>query len=165
MFNKLCGKDAAKNIILATTKWDQVQQDVGDQREGQLAGTFWQDLIRIGSRTVRFSRTTQSAWAVVDSIVDEDPINDVLIQQELVDLLKILPETEAGNTLRYTLHEMLDTYKKAARQLQQDVKESNGEEGRQRLAEMEGRMRDTVAQIRQIQIPISRRIMKIMHLL
>jgi hypothetical protein len=52
-----------------------------------------------------------------------------------------------------------------ARQLQQDVKEANGEEERQRLAEMEGRMRETVAQIGQMQIPISRQILKFLHLL
>lgn len=43
MFKKLCGNDALKNVILATTMWDRVSQSEGDARELELTSTmdFW----------------------------------------------------------------------------------------------------------------------------
>lgn len=39
MFKKLCGKDAMKNVILATTMWGKVSSEEGAQRETQLTNT------------------------------------------------------------------------------------------------------------------------------
>jgi hypothetical protein len=36
MFEKLCGKNALRNIILITTMWDEVDEALGLQREKQL---------------------------------------------------------------------------------------------------------------------------------
>ena len=160
MFNKLCGDEAARNVILVTTKWGHVVPDTGEKRAQQLEQSFWQDTLRVGSRHIRFLSTLESAWRIVNAITERDSINDVFIQRELVDLLKILPETDAGNELRYTLQELLRTYQKAANQLRRDGKDVDGQEERQRLAEVEERLRATIVQIQEIRVPLSRRILK-----
>jgi hypothetical protein len=164
MFNKLCGNEAARNVILVTTKWDQVAKPTGESRERQLENSFWQEILRVGSRNLRFRHTRESAWEIVDAIIERNSINDVFIQRELVDLMKILPETDAGNVLRYTLKELLETYKSAANQLRRDEKEANGEDEKQRLADIEERLRGTIAQIREMRVPLSRRILKFLGL-
>jgi hypothetical protein len=53
MFQKLCGDDALKNVILVTTMWSQVDVDVGRKREDELhqSSEFWKPLIELGART------------------------------------------------------------------------------------------------------------------
>jgi predicted GTPase len=43
MFKKLCGRNALKNVILATTMWDYDQPPKGEEREEELKSTheFW----------------------------------------------------------------------------------------------------------------------------
>jgi hypothetical protein len=70
MLNKLCGNDASQNVILATTKWDEISEEVGRRRERQLSDTYWKEMLDKGSRMARFTNTRESAWAVVDLIVN-----------------------------------------------------------------------------------------------
>ncbi|KAH7906929.1 P-loop containing nucleoside triphosphate hydrolase protein [Hygrophoropsis aurantiaca] len=102
MFTKLIGDDAAKNVILATTKWGDVEKDVGERREEQLRANFWKDMINQGSRTAQFHNTYESAWAIINLIVDDNPVDALQIKNELVQLEKLIPETEAGQTLHAT---------------------------------------------------------------
>jgi len=104
---KLCGDEALKNIILTTTKWGDISADVGQRREQELCDTYWKKLLAQGSKMARFTDTHESAWAIVDLIINKDPV-DVLDQQDLVDLRNIL-ESESGETLRYMLLEGNDS--------------------------------------------------------
>jgi len=78
--------------------------------------------------------------------------------------MKILPETDAGNALRFTLKELLETYKSAANQIRRDEKEANSQDEKQRLADVEERLRGTIAQIKEMRVPLSRRILKFLGL-
>lgn len=55
MFKKLCGPDALSNVILATTMWEQVTEDVGVAREKELMSTpdFWGWMVGKGSQVYR----------------------------------------------------------------------------------------------------------------
>jgi DNA repair exonuclease SbcCD ATPase subunit len=55
MFQKLCGKNALKNVVLATSFWDQVDPDRASRREKELRESkeFWGQMIERGSRVVR----------------------------------------------------------------------------------------------------------------
>ena len=57
MFKKLCGPDALKNVILATTMWDRVSEAEGAAREKELTSTadFWGWMVSQGSRVHRHS--------------------------------------------------------------------------------------------------------------
>jgi len=161
MFGKLCGDEAARNIVLATSKWDMVKSDLGEDRERQLA-VFWQDLIHHGSRMARFSGTHESAWRIIDSITVRDRVNDVLIQRELVDLMKFLPETQAGITLRLTLSELLEAQKKVAQDIQNG---GNDEYARQLNADAGDLLWKISSQIQQLNVPLSKRIQRMFGLL
>jgi hypothetical protein len=50
MFGKLCGTESADRVILATTKWRDVPDDVGLRRENQLAVNYWKGMLTQGSR-------------------------------------------------------------------------------------------------------------------
>jgi hypothetical protein len=158
MFDKLCGDNALKNVILATTKWGDIELDVGQRRERQLSDTYWKKMLAQGSQMTRFMGMHDSALATISLILSKDPV-DALIQEELVDLQKILPETEAGKTLRYTLQELLEAQTKSAQQLQKE-NETQGNEGlRQRQEETLKQLRSTLQQIRELEVPLGRRIL------
>jgi len=120
MFHKLCGEDALSSVVLGTTKWSEVNEAVGDDRLKQLENNFWKEMIQGGSKVFKFDKTYESAWNMVNHLLRKHHLNyDVLqLQQELVDLHKIIPDTDAGKELRYTLEQLLKIQKDKATQEQ-----------------------------------------------
>lgn len=157
MFRKLCGDDAIKNVILGTTKWGDVRKEVGYRREQQLAQEHWKHMLDKGAEMARFGDTHKSALTIVDLILKREVANALLIQHELVDLQQLLPETEAGKTLRYTLQELLQAQQDMSERLQRG---EGGQEEQERYKETQNQIRSTLEQIRELKIPLSRRIMK-----
>jgi exonuclease VII small subunit len=126
MFAKLCGDDATKKVILATTMWDLVQGNEGERHETQLKERYWKGMLVGGSKVVRFRGTHESAWEIVDMIVkmDEGPSSrsPLLIQEEMVDLHQQLGETQAGIALYDTLQKLLAEQREKIRQLKEEAK-------------------------------------------
>lgn len=104
----LCGDSAVRNVILATTKWDDVGEEVGFKNEQKLVSTVWKDMIKHGSTLMRFDPSSESAWTIINLILDKQPVDFLLIQTELVRLDEIVAQTAAGQTLRWTLKELLE---------------------------------------------------------
>jgi hypothetical protein len=98
MFQKLCGPGALQNVILTTTMWDDVDEALGLMREEELRTQFWKSMITFGSRMARFRYTHDSAWDIIDKFADTNR-RPVLLQQEMVDEGKDLPNTTAGTGL------------------------------------------------------------------
>ena len=119
IFHHLCGDKALARVVLGTTKWGEVDVNVGERREQQLAKTFW-NLTASGSKLLRFHNTESSARAFLDAIIgqlefggNEESLNNVLlIQNEIVDLERRIPETAEGKELRHTLKQLLEIRKK-----------------------------------------------------
>ena len=140
MFRKLCGDEALKNVVLATTKWDDVTPEVGQQREIQLREDFWKEMIQYGSVMMQVGTDPEhSPWNIIDKILSNPTIESVLIQRELVELQKIIPQTKAGGELRYTLQQILE---------KREGNESLSKEDRDAL----------VRQISQLKVPLGVRI-------
>ncbi|KAG6820497.1 hypothetical protein H0H93_016304 [Arthromyces matolae] len=158
MFYKLCGPDASKNIVLATTKWGEIMGDVGDRREQQLRDEHWKDIIGRGSTMARFERTQTSAQKIIKDILARDAITSVQIQSELVDIDKLLAETAAGQTLRYSLKDLLELQKRMAVQL----RAQGGEDVRDQIIENDNKIRGLLAQIRALNIPLPRKILRML---
>jgi len=123
MFHQLCGDKALARVVLGTTNWGEVNKDVGDRREAQLANTFWDNMTASGSKLLRFDRTESSARAFLDAIFEQLKfggnqeilgVNVLQIQSELVELERKIPETAAGKELRYTLKQLLEMQKEEA---------------------------------------------------
>lgn len=100
MFKKLCGDNAYKSCVLATTMWSQVDQAEGERREKELMQTseFWGSMAKRGSIVRRYLNNQNSAHEIIDYILSlhfKDPL--VLdIQDELVTQKKSIEDTSAA---------------------------------------------------------------------
>nr|ACZ59445.1 hypothetical protein [Pleurotus ostreatus] len=117
MFAQLCGTAAADRVILVTTMWGRVKQDVGAKREEELKSKFWKDMIDKKAKVARFEASFDSAWAIIGRVYEPLEREAVLLQEELADLQKKLSETGAGKTLYNTLQKQLDEEKRLLKEL------------------------------------------------
>ncbi|KAG6820492.1 hypothetical protein H0H93_016299, partial [Arthromyces matolae] len=151
MFYKLIGQDATKNVVLATTKWSDIPEDVGGRREDQLRDRHWTYLLKLGADLKRFRDTRESGWDIIQHIIDQardSPTTDfVAIQNELVEVKKMLPETEAGQALLYTLEELLQNQRLASAQLRKD---GNSSEVKAMMHDTDAKIRSTLSQINEL---------------
>src|SRR5271154_3227602 len=99
LFKMLCGSKATRNVIFVTTMWDRVRKEVGQQREEDLKKQQWLPMVELGSMVARFERTFESAWNIIDRIVQELPADALRLQEEIVDLHLPLGKTEVGTLL------------------------------------------------------------------
>ena len=101
MFEELTGSGSAKNVVLATTMWDKLPKDVnGDQREKGLKEEYWNAMIDHGAAVERFLNTSDSAWSLVDNMVQKNvPKAGLLFQEERVDQKKHFVQTSARQAL------------------------------------------------------------------
>ncbi|KAG6833285.1 hypothetical protein H0H87_009460, partial [Tephrocybe sp. NHM501043] len=156
-FSKLCGPSAIKNVVLATTKWGDIPQPLGDEREKLLRDHHWKDMLDHGSVMFRHEGTQTSAQIIVDQILAQEPLDAVQIQKELIDLNKVLAETEAGLSLFCSLNELLETQKKTAARLRGH--ESSHPDLRRFMLETDQKIRTTLQQIKRLNHPsLSKRI-------
>jgi hypothetical protein len=115
MFAELTGPKSAKNVILATTKWDKLhfQLDRGDGVEKGLEESYWNVMIHHGAAVERFFNTSDSAWSIVDNIVNKnDRKAALLFQEERVDQKKPFKKTSAGQALSLRFDQLLERQKK-----------------------------------------------------
>ena len=159
VFSHLCGDSALDKVILATTMWNRVEEKEGTGRESDLREKFWKKMIGKGSTVFRFTRTHESAWEIVHHILQPRilPLS-LLIQRELVDLQKRLPETEAGQCLRRALERLLEEQKGIARRLEGDQDLQRDEGLREKYEANQSEIRSTLVQIKNLKIPLGRRI-------
>jgi hypothetical protein len=68
---KACGQKA--NVIVATTMWDEVKDDIGLSREQELAAEDWKDLLQNGCSIQRFEKSCESAWHIIGNLADKHP--------------------------------------------------------------------------------------------
>ena len=117
IFHQLCGDEALSKVrvVLGTTKWKQMNEGIGENRERQLAKIFWSTMTASGSKMLRFDRTEKSARAFLDAILCQlkfgkngEILNDnvLQIQKEIVDLSRRIPETAAGKRLCYSVEQL-----------------------------------------------------------
>ena len=111
VFQKLCGDDALRNVVLCTTKWSDVEEEDGEGRTEELVHGYWKEMIEHKSTVHALKNCCQSAWNVVDLIIESnrEKMRALQIQKELVDDHKLIPDTEAGRELRYNLKNLIKT--------------------------------------------------------
>ena len=163
MFGELCGDQAVKKVVLATTMWDKVQQDTGIRREKELFDNYWKTMINYGASTARFSNTTDSAWKIVDIILKQHETEVLLLQEEIVDLKRALNETQAGKTLYSDLQRLLAEQRDTVRSLAEQARgESNPQLAHQLEAELKNIQKDfekTFGEIKNLKVPLGKKLM------
>jgi hypothetical protein len=109
IFEMVCGPGALKNVILVTTMWNTIDMATGSQREEELRTDFWQSMITSGSRIARFESTYQSAWKILNQFTgDALPL---LLQKEMVEENKTLPQTTAGSAHFQWLRQLVTQFR------------------------------------------------------
>jgi hypothetical protein len=120
MFRKLCGEDPLRNVILATTFWDKVSGQVGEEREAELRvkPEFWGSMIQRGSQVTRFT-DRDSALKIMELLLPNNPL-PLEIQLELVDQSKNLVETAAGKSVNEELNRLEKIHKDQLQQIKEE---------------------------------------------
>lgn len=122
-FENLCGKNMFRNIVLTTTMWDDVSQDTGETREGELRDKFWKGMLTRGSTIARFERTRDSAFRAIRPLLDAaNDRHQLLLRKEVLDIELSLCATPAGQKLRPGLQAMT----KQQRELQEKILQQLG---------------------------------------
>ena len=82
----------------------------------QLKEEHWKEMIKGESTVHKFELSQKSAWDVIALIIEKDrhgKMAALQIQKEMVEGRKLIPETEAGRQLRYSLDELLKFFEQA----------------------------------------------------
>jgi hypothetical protein len=155
LFQKLCGEKLYGDkfyecVILTTTMWAEEPQPndpeevVFQERQAQLEQEYWADMIAGGARPERFRGTRESAWEILDSVINaaaERQRNRIVleIRQELVDLAKPVPATKAGQHLHGIVEEIVQRQAELLNQLRDELdKTSDADVLRELIGELHG---------------------------
>ena len=145
-------------LILGTTKWgsDDARRAKREHKLDSLTSYYWSKLIKDGAKVCRFTGSQDSAWMMVEAILDDKnnspPLHrtEVLqIQEELVRAKKLVPDTEAGQKLCYSLDQLLQTLKNKNSTDSPSIETLN----RAQIAAIH-------AQIKALHIPLSQRVLR-----
>ncbi|KAF9555458.1 hypothetical protein CPC08DRAFT_765907 [Agrocybe pediades] len=159
MFNHMCGKAALKRVIIGTTKWRRTPPEIGNKHEKELKQEHWRPMLAKNAEAMRFEDSYDSALSFIKQIIRKEILRICLrIQQEMVDDKKIIPETQAGMQLRYTLQEVLDMQRKML-DLEKAMAEGSSDDAAQKAHEETTRKMDALMlQIEQLKIPFLRKL-------
>ncbi|KAI8303891.1 hypothetical protein K4K61_006617 [Colletotrichum sp. SAR11_59] len=129
MFQKLCGQDALKNVILATTMWEDVKAELGNKREEELKNKseFWGGMMNKGSTVLRHQNTQESALRLVKHFVEKAPEEATTVlelQKEMVDHGRSLDQTGAGQEVDGGLAKQRESQKSHLEELQKELEEA-----------------------------------------
>ena len=129
MFEKLCGTNTLKNVIVLTTFWDQVGLEIGEDRERQMQSKFFKGVVDGGARFMRHDRTAASARAVLSYVFAELAPVVTQIQIEMGVEGRTLAETAAGMVQQEEIERIIAKHREEVWSLKAEidtVKESNG---------------------------------------
>jgi hypothetical protein len=88
---KLSHPEIVRRVVLATVKGDGVTQLQAERRENKLKDNTWQKAVEGGAQMCRFMDTKDSAWGIVDMILERGTIELSCIQKELEEICTMLP--------------------------------------------------------------------------
>ena len=152
VFRSLCGKDALKHVVICTTKWSTIsKEEEAESRTEQLKEKYWKEMIEGGSIVHKFQDSQNSAWDVIAPIVEKGrygKMDALQIQEEMVEGRKLIPETEAGRQLRYSLDQLLKFFEQAS------SKDSS------RRRELDAKIAAIRKQMRVKRVPVTQRILE-----
>ena len=128
MFRKLCGDEALKNVVVVTSRWDDVQEkdrEAMGKREKELMetpGKFFEPLIAAGGRFLRHDNTARSARRIMEAFLKNEPI-PLQIQVEMRNG-KTLEETAAGSELAAEMKKLMDKHSSEMKNLKEEMAEA-----------------------------------------
>ncbi|KAF9533613.1 P-loop containing nucleoside triphosphate hydrolase protein [Crepidotus variabilis] len=169
MFGALCGTDAAKRVTLVSTMWDKAKTETEEarvaMREEELKDKFWSPMLKHGAHVKRFDNTTETAWEIISSIIDQDGLRQrLLFQEEIVDLDRALEETEAAKAVYSQYQALLLQHKANLEQLQRASKTTSSanrkmlDAAENQKQEMQGEVKRISEQAKTLGVPLGKRM-------
>lgn len=151
MFERICGDNALSNVVLLTTMWDKLRDEVeGLNRDQELREDFWSLMEEKGSYIARSDGSKEMAEAMIAMLLEKDSV--VLeIQRELHEK-KRLHETAAGQIMLPELQSRMSETDEYIRSLEARIREAERQRDKaqaeslekQRRAARDQRRRDEV---------------------
>ncbi|KAL0954456.1 hypothetical protein HGRIS_003432 [Hohenbuehelia grisea] len=165
MFSELCGDEAARGVVLATTMWGKLKSpEVGTKRLNELLKTTWKPMIESGSCADQFLDGYQSAWNIIDLVIERWKTRTVLLQEEMVNLKKRLGETSAGDTLYAAIQEAWAGQREILQGLRERTSKLDNPDSElvrhleAQYNKLQERIDSTFEQMIKMKIPLTRRI-------
>jgi hypothetical protein len=124
MFKEMCGIEAAKNVAIVTSMWDEVDKGRGEAREKELKSQFFKPILDQGAQLFRNDNTQQSALRIVAHFIENQPV-PLRIQQEIVGEHKYLDKTGAGVELLKELDKQKELYRDEINALKEEMNGTN----------------------------------------
>ena len=142
--------------------WDKIDEAIGQEREKELRGLYWKSMIKLGSTTVRYRNTKDSAWEILDTVLQSGHNRHaVLLQKEMVEMKRQLNETEAGRTLYTALELLVKRRQEALDEIQAASTGQTDQELLKRLQdecdEIQRQLDITIADLLKMQISVGKR--------
>ncbi|KAF9766006.1 hypothetical protein IL306_001627 [Fusarium sp. DS 682] len=149
-FKQLCGNDALKRVVLATTMWDQVTSiSEAEDRELELKQKpeFWGWMLSKGSSCYRYQNTSESAKEIVNSLCGHDQPVTTALQTQLVDERRTLDQTSAGQEVQGDLIREREKFEEKLRKLEKDMREARDLETQQIIQEERDRYKRLIEKV------------------
>lgn len=167
MFGELCGGHAVKKVVLVTSMWDEAyssgMQEMYLQQEKELFDNDWKLMIDYGATTARFTNSPESAWKLIATCLRNQEAEVLLLRGELLELRRTLNETQVGKTLYSDLQKLLAEQRDILRSLAQQARDETslhfGVQLEADLKRIQMRFDKTFEEMRNLNIPIGKRIM------
>ena len=138
MFRKLCGDNALQNVVIVTNMWGEVDPQIGNAREAELAreDIFFKPVIEKGARMARHANTVPSAEAILRLVLDNHPM-PLRIQEELVNEHKDISETGAGEELNREIAAQIKRHQEEMRTLREEMEQAMKDKDEETKKELE----------------------------
>ena len=128
MFEELCGKNAFHKVILTTTMWDEVEEEIGEERERDLKTKHWRTMLEYNSTTSRFLRTREPAFDLIEPLIEAANNRcSLVLQDELVNMRKSLSATAAGRKLFSEIDQLVSQRRDLLCRIRHEMRQLDGE--------------------------------------
>ncbi|EUC44407.1 hypothetical protein COCMIDRAFT_98324 [Bipolaris oryzae ATCC 44560] len=158
-FKKMCGTEAFKGVILATTMWDMVSvRDLAkaEKRHEEFYEKIRHDIIEHGGKLVRLSAVEIDAVKIVHHITQKNRRLTLRFQRQLVDENRLIYETEAGQVLYEDLNKRYQSLQIMADEAHRRMDEIVSTGRREALRELSETTSEMAGDIRLVEEDIER---------
>jgi hypothetical protein len=148
LFEKVCGSDAYKNIVIATTMWNCVESEqIGQARmtERMRETIFWGAMVDQGAQVIKHDNTLESARNIIKMLINKQRV-PLQMQEELVQNGGRIGDTSAGQQLDAELGEKSAELTRQLEELEKDLIQNAAEND-----ELRKRLEDTRREREQLQ--------------
>lgn len=129
MFKKLCGDAFYPRVFLATTMWDNVPSKtdtIARETELRTKSDFWAKMVKGEATVERHWCSRESAVAILAQVVQNrgiDAPTAVEVQEEMVDELKRLEQTMAGQQFEAELLKQREKHEREIKAMKQEIED------------------------------------------